>query len=230
MGLRDALNPCALATGAFFLLLLYVVWGRRMNVRGWGALFVLIVYAVSFVLSCGYGLAELYSYWFRNGIDAVYYWLGFVLALIGIMHLLDWLTVKRKGLKGKFFFAYPVRLSPQGQAVSKGRPGRVALICFLTVAMAVVLPVLANVWAPSAAMAVILNDLMMPGRVQVTMVSVAIYQAFCLWPLILLAWLAAWFPVQVQAFKAPDMAVSFYKVVVSAVFLSIGCSLIYLFK
>ena len=209
-GLRDGLSPCMFITCAIFILSMF--WFVKNSFKfGPAAIVFVISYALG-IMFFNFGPAQLvlYNKYFILVAKLIYFILGLVALVLGVLFLKDW-TVIRRGLPFKDVFA-----GVEGKECS-GVDWRLFL---LVIIIALFLSALATLWPMNVYMMLLGNEAFIKGQWQTVMPLVGGYVFSSMWPL----WI-------VWAFlSVKNLGPSLLRIVSAAFFLVASSSMILIFK
>jgi hypothetical protein len=217
-GLGDAINPCNLSTVILFAALLG--WLRRKGISDSSLplVFIGVAYAAALVYALGGMMGILYSVTFFNTMRVVYFVLGIVLCIAGLLHFIDWIKL-RKGNAAALFLPFSAKDVPPAKPAAQ-----VVARCFL-VFFAAVLSACSTIWPMNKYISFYTNYLAVPGEVASTVIMLAVYCLTLTVPLVIgLLWMPWTSPSGWVAIN-PSRA----KAVVSAFVLATGINLVYVF-
>jgi len=217
-GLKDSFNPCALVTVLFLLFLVSELRKRRINASRYAALFISAVFVWLLVLSLDALMPIIYSSDFLKTARMFYMAAGFLLAVCGAIHMVDWVRMRRQGDNPPVFPLVSVPDSePEWRMDIK--------LVFLTVFSAAFLSSLSTIWPPDGYVSFYLSFLYLPGKTVETYILMLVYNFFSMASLV-----AAYVLVSSGFFaKSVRQNPSMVKIIISAFTLSLGTGLIYIF-
>ena len=215
-GLGDALNPCNLATMVMFAALLGWFRHRHLSTVQLGRSFIGISYFASLVYMAGGLMNILYSITFFKVVRVLYCVIGVVFFVVGIIHLVDWMRIKKGDL---------ARISLALFDDGKGRPFSKNFGAFYAIALAIVLNATATIWPTNKFIMFYSNYLFMPGAFKSTLGMLAIYCLMLTAPLVVALFWIPWTSPVGWVYKNPSKA----KVILSSFLLGLGGSLVYIF-
>jgi hypothetical protein len=220
-GLKDALNPCSFTTIVVLLLLVPELRKRQLDAAWYGALFI----AVSFVSLLAYNLGVLvpflYSDYFYLAARKMYLAAGIVLCLIGILHFRDWWMLRRPGSSSLIF---PTVVCNDDLDTTKRKFDFKIIV--LMIVLSVLLSALGTIWPMDRYVMLYSSFLLLPGKRVETYGMLFFYSLFLVLPLA-----GCFIIVTSQRFSTWAMKFpSVVKIVTSALMLSIGAGLIYVFR
>jgi cytochrome c biogenesis protein CcdA len=216
-GLRDAVNPCVLTTMTFFLFILYELKKRRISVNWYAAFFIALMFVASLACNLSVFIEILYSETFYHIARKFYLIAGIVLTVCGCIHFIDWLKLKRHQAP----LIFPVIEGLQAEGVGRQHPG---IILLLTLTAFIMTP-LSTVWPINGYVLVYSALLSVPGRMIETYLMMFVYYAVQVVPLVaIFVFLSSQY-----FFRLTQERPALVKIIQSAVTLSLGTGLIYIF-
>lgn len=215
-GFTDAFNPCNLSTVVIFVALLG--WAKRRQLPyiqlGWA--FIVFSYIASLIFSLGGLMNILYSALFFKAARVVYVVIGIVFIIGGVIHLIDWVRIKRGDLS-----KMSLALSDDG----KGKPFSIVWGRIGVIAPAFYLNAIATIWPPNSFISFYANYLEMPGMRIATFRMLCIYNLMLIVPLVAAMLWILWNASSGWVTKSPAKA----KMVFSSFLLGLGVCLVYIF-
>jgi hypothetical protein len=164
----------------------------------------------------GIGMDVLYSVPFFKTVRVFYFFVGVVFAVVGMIHFLDWIKLQN-GRSDSLWL--PLLDDGNGKA-SSPLLGRILVFSF-----AFVFNATATIWPNNKFINFYANYLYVPGRFMETVWLLAVYSLMLIVPFVLaMYWVRLTSP---EGLVAGNMSKA--KIVVSAVVLGLGVSLIYVF-
>jgi hypothetical protein len=215
-GLGDALNPCNLSTMVMFTAMLGWLRRRHLPYLSLGWTFIILSYIASLIFSTGGLMNILYSILFFKVGRIIYFAIGIVFIIIGVIYLIDWVRMKR----GSLSKASRV-LSDDG----KGKLFSNVLGKIGVVSSAVLLNALATIWPSNAIISFYANYFDVPGEKKATIIMLCIYNLMLIVPFVAAMLWIPWNSSSGWMTKAPAKA----KMVLSSFLLGLGIGLVYNF-
>jgi len=218
-GLKDSINPGALTMLFCFLFMVAELRRRRVQASWYAALFCVTVFVASLFLAVGILMPILYSDQFFDFSGRVYVLGGIVLSACGAIHLRDWWQIKRAGDKAQLFFP----LVTDGHEEPEGRPDK--RVIFGVMLLSFALSALNTIWPPSEYISFYTNFIYMPGKRMETCGMLLIYHFVRV-----LLMVGVFVFVSSNKFSSlVKTAPSMVKIVLSALTVSLGVSILYIF-
>lgn len=217
-GLGDAINPCNLSTVILFAALLGWLRQKGMPYAVLAWVFVVLAYVASLVYALGGLMSILYSVTFFQTMRIVYCGLGLVFCIIGLIHMIDWIKI-RKGSSSALFLPFVANEVPAAKPLLQ-LAGRIMLT-----SSAVLLSGASTVWPMNKYVGFYTNYLGVPGEVVSTIVMLAVYCLMMIAPLIVVPFWMSWVSPSGWVTKYPSRA----KAIISALILGVGINLVYVF-
>ena len=166
-GLKDSLSPCALATMSLFICALLILAYERQAVLNFGAYFLGTVFLVSMGILLGWTDFFLGTFKAQNVLRLLQIFLGYMLILLGGIHLYDWACLKIYPGRKRAVIPYPFKKSISG-----------SLVKLLAVVAGVLLMTAQSVWPPDYGLAVLFYNAYLPGKFFTAFVGMAVYTFF----------------------------------------------------
>ncbi|GEM_PF-4464215 len=216
-GLVDAVNPCLLAALSFFILMVFEFARRRMNAAKYAAFFIATFYISLLLFSMGVLMQILSAKQFFAAGRFFYVFAGVLLAVCGAVHLRDWWGLTR--LRERHSIVIPFVTGPYEQGTSDIR------ILIITIATAVILAALSTLWPANPYIFINSNYLFVPGKTLEVFLMLLVYNFMFVIP-----FLGIFLLVESDLFSRwVHQAPSMVKVVLSALLIALGSSLVYIF-
>lgn len=217
-GLSDALNPCNLST--MIIAVIFLGWLRQKGIAhvslAW--VFVGVSYVAVLAYALGGFMSVLYSVSFFNSMRVLYFVIGVLFCIAGLIHFFDWIKV-RQGKASEVLLplskGYSAEAKPLAQLL-----GRSSVIT-----LAAVLNAASTVWPMNKYIGFYANFLGMPGEVMSAFLMLAIYCLMLVLPLAVVPLWMSWTSPSGWVSMKPSQG----KIVLSAFILGVGINLIYVF-
>src|ERR1041385_5721703 len=219
-GLKDSVNPCALTTAFGLALVVSELRKRRWNASWYSALFIAASFLTMHLTSLGALMPILYSIGFYRLARVVYFIIGIALTVCGLVHFRDWWILKRSAGKKKTL-SFPLGVSTNDEPM---RPLNIRTIAPVLV-LSIFLSLLSTIGPTSSYVLFYSSFLPVPGKTVETYLMILIYNFMYVLPLIgIFLMISSGFLVDLIHKRLPLV-----KIILSALTLSVGTGLIYIF-
>ena len=217
IGIKDGVNPYALAN-LLILFMLFYFWGSTKK-RVWTLTgsFILAVLIVSYLIFAGFSDVFLSKSFFEMMLRKINLGLGIVFVFLGVLYVGDWLRRKRN-TRWPVFLREPVN--------QKFYP--LFILILLSFLIGCLSTALSAIWPTDYYLFSLVTLLVMGGQTCKGFGSLAVYMIFYILPLLMLG---AGIGRVVSSLKAKNILtknILIFKMVLASFFLSTGIGLIYL--
>lgn len=232
-GLQDAINPCGLASLIIFISFLSVVAKTRKRLIWCGLIVILAAGMAKAVFVLGEFDALLQQTFVFDMIRGLYLVLSFVFIFCGIVHFKDWTGYKRDQKKEAFIFKVPTYFKEDFSAIVKV-PAKKIKIIFLTLGLFLLSVIIGFFMAVMESLLghdyALFVDFFRQGHTAISLIFSLILFSVSSWFLMVGFWiLLIWFFSSQKFRKSIIESVSFIKILSSAIYLSSGLGLLYVF-
>ena len=222
-GIKDSTNPVAII-GLLFLIMFVVHLSHQKNYVFLAAnVFIATLGLMTLLFTIGVFDSFLSSVFTQAALQSIFFILGSLYIILGLVSLYDWWLVTKYGAANKVLIRWPkISLNVS----SEGYKGRVILSAVLC---GIIVSVLETIWPPNFSLGVMYAGLVMPGQRLLTLIAFCFYSIAFVFPLILAVIILSYL-FKAQNFKGwMKNSLSKVKIISAAIFLSIGLSILYIF-
>lgn len=232
-GLQDAINPCGLASFIIFITFLSVIAKTRKRLIGCGLVVILIAGAVKALFVLG-GFDELLQETFVfDMIRWMYAGLAVIFIICGIGHFKDWLVYKKSQKIESFIFKIPSYLKESFSGSIKKQNTRIKNIFFiiglflLSAVIGFFMAIMESVLGHDYALFI---DLFKQGHTKFSLILTLILFSASSWILMIVALVGMLWVFSSRKVQTVFLEwISLWKIILSAIYLSVGWGLLYSF-
>lgn len=231
LGLKDGLNPCALATLLVFQLFIRFFARDRKTIFRIGLSFIVSAFVIYIFLVLGAFDRFLSRGIVHNSIFVSYLILAVIFVAIGVIHFVDWVRFLKKKDVNYFLIQLPSFLTrgDLDQQTNAKNEATGMLIIYFAFVLGSGLVLLASIWPPSANVFLNYYLLTISGKSWMAFLPYFFYSlGYVFWLLII--WLIVLRVSTLYKLAERILAsISLVKIIFSSIFLSVGIGLLYFF-
>ena len=232
LGIKNSVNPCALTTILVFQLFIRQFGYNRSIVLRSGAIFITTVLAIYVLLTFGFLDQFLGQMAVQNSIFITYWVLSIMFIVVGGIHFVDWIRFQKSNNLNSFIIRVPDFLTQKDTNTAVvGEHKNLSDKIFLgsTVILAIVLALLASLWPQDSYIYISSYYLASRGKQILGLLSFVFYGLGYVAPLLVI-WSTIFYITRSQKrIEHLLKSVSLIKIILSALFISVGAGLIYFF-
>ena len=218
-GMKDSVSPCALTTASFFTFALLIFGKTRYAVATFGGYFLAGCFVFNLAILFGWTDFFLGTFRAQNILRAVQPFLGYVLIILGGVHLYDWWNLKVGQGNRRAVIPYLSQPEHRGN-----------MFKLFAVVSGMALTVVQSIWPPDYSLVTLFYHSILPGKFLTAVIGMAVYTFFLMLPMM---FVFGFFHAAAQNNSLGmilNKQTAMIKIVLAGFFVSLGIGLIQMFS